>query len=75
MGMVRYTTQVELLLGKAYAAWGHTGDAVAVYEGLIAEHPEDFRGYLAKVRCSKRDVLTMQGVRNVMFWPGKVFET
>uniref|UniRef100_A0A0D9WXR4 Tetratricopeptide repeat-like domain-containing protein n=1 Tax=Leersia perrieri TaxID=77586 RepID=A0A0D9WXR4_9ORYZ len=40
--------QVDLLLGKAYSDWGHIGDAVAVYENLIAEHPEDFRGYLAK---------------------------
>ncbi len=43
--------QVELLLGKAYSEWGgHSGDAVAVYDGLISSHPDDFRGYLAKVR-------------------------
>uniref|UniRef100_A0A0E0Q6R4 Tetratricopeptide repeat-like domain-containing protein n=1 Tax=Oryza rufipogon TaxID=4529 RepID=A0A0E0Q6R4_ORYRU len=40
--------QVDLLLGKAYSDWGHISDAVAVYENLITEHPEDFRGYLAK---------------------------
>ncbi|KAF5741621.1 hypothetical protein HS088_TW10G00625 [Tripterygium wilfordii] len=41
--------QVELLLGKAYSDWGHVSDAVSVYDGLISSHPEDFRGYLAKV--------------------------
>ncbi|GKV26764.1 hypothetical protein SLEP1_g36001 [Rubroshorea leprosula] len=41
--------QVDLLLGKAYSDWGHVSDAVAVYDGLIASHPNDFRGYLAKV--------------------------
>lgn len=41
--------QVDLLLGKAYSDWGHISDAVAVYGNLITEHPEDFRGYLAKV--------------------------
>uniref|UniRef100_A0ACD5TIR6 Uncharacterized protein n=1 Tax=Avena sativa TaxID=4498 RepID=A0ACD5TIR6_AVESA len=40
--------QVDLLLGKAYSEWGHIGDAVTVYDKLITEHPEDFRGYLAK---------------------------
>ncbi|PIN23894.1 hypothetical protein CDL12_03405 [Handroanthus impetiginosus] len=40
--------QVELLLGKAYSDWGHISDAVAVYDQLIASHPADFRGYLAK---------------------------
>ncbi|GLT61762.1 hypothetical protein SLA2020_344440 [Shorea laevis] len=40
--------QVDLLLGKAYSDWGHVSDAVAVYDGLIASHPNDFRGYLAK---------------------------
>ncbi|CAI7858216.1 unnamed protein product, partial [Closterium sp. NIES-53] len=40
--------QVALLLGKAYAAWGRPGDAAAVYDGLIASRPDDFRGYLAK---------------------------
>lgn len=42
-------SQVDLLLGKAYSDWGHISDAVAVYDKLITEHPEDFRGYLAKV--------------------------
>lgn len=42
--------QVEMLLGKAYSTWeGHTGDAIAVYDNIIASHPDDFRGYLAKV--------------------------
>ncbi|XP_038985919.1 uncharacterized protein LOC103705755 isoform X2 [Phoenix dactylifera] len=40
--------QVDLLLGKAYSDWGHISDAVAVYDQLISEHPNDFRGYLAK---------------------------
>lgn len=40
-----------MLLGKAYSSWqGHSGDAIAVYDNLIATHPDDFRGYLAKVR-------------------------
>lgn len=41
--------QIDMLLGKAYSDWGHIGDAVAVYNSLIAAHPNDFRGYLAKV--------------------------
>lgn len=41
--------QVELLLGKAYSDWGHISDAVSVYDRLISSHPNDFRGYLAKV--------------------------
>jgi tetratricopeptide (TPR) repeat protein len=40
--------QIDMLLGKAYSDWGHIGDAVAVYDSLIASHPNDFRGYLAK---------------------------
>ncbi|KAJ4956201.1 hypothetical protein NE237_012984 [Protea cynaroides] len=40
--------QVELLLGKSYSDWGHVNDAVSVYDRLIATHPNDFRGYLAK---------------------------
>ncbi|XP_066389775.1 protein SLOW GREEN 1, chloroplastic-like isoform X2 [Miscanthus floridulus] len=40
--------QVDLLLGKAYCDWGHISDAISVYDTLITEHPEDFRGYLAK---------------------------
>ncbi|CAL5076001.1 unnamed protein product [Urochloa decumbens] len=40
--------QVDLLLGKAYSDWGHISDAVSVYDKLITEHREDFRGYLAK---------------------------
>ena len=41
--------QVDLLLGKAYSDWGHVSDAVSVYDQLISSHPDDFRGYLAKV--------------------------
>lgn len=41
--------QIDLLLGKAYSGWGHITDALAVYDQLIASHPVDFRGYLAKV--------------------------
>ncbi|XP_022148133.1 uncharacterized protein LOC111016887 [Momordica charantia] len=40
--------QVELLLGKSYSDWGHLGDAISVYDKLITNHPDDFRGYLAK---------------------------
>jgi hypothetical protein len=51
--------QVELLLGKAYSEWGgHSGDAVAVYDGLISSHPDDFRGYLAKV-CPNCGITSM----------------
>eukprot|EP00892_Ulva_mutabilis_P003284 jgi/Ulvmu1/1327/UM011_0055.1 len=43
------SVEVDLLLAKVYSQWkGHTGDALAVYERVIAENPEDFRGYLAK---------------------------
>lgn len=42
-------SQVDFLLGKAYSDWGHVSDAVAVYDQLISSHPNDFRGYLAKV--------------------------
>lgn len=41
--------KVDLLLGKSYSDWGHVSDAVAVYDQLISKHPDDFRGYLAKV--------------------------
>ena len=42
-----------MLLGKAYSTWeGHTGDAIAVYDNIIASHPDDFRGYLAKVNST-----------------------
>jgi hypothetical protein len=44
--------QVELLLGKAYSDWGHISDAISVYDRLISSHPDDFRGYLAKVPLS-----------------------
>ncbi|KAI5010860.1 hypothetical protein ZWY2020_012997 [Hordeum vulgare] len=47
--------QVDLLLGKAYSDWGHISDAVTVYDNLIAEHPEDFRGYLAKGAILKQN--------------------
>ncbi|XP_057969109.1 uncharacterized protein LOC131158334 isoform X4 [Malania oleifera] len=40
--------EVDLLLGKAYSDWGHISDAVTVYDNLIATHPDDFRGFLAK---------------------------
>lgn len=36
--------EVDLLLAKVYSQWkGHTGDALAVYERVIGENPEDFR--------------------------------
>ncbi|GAB2268637.1 hypothetical protein Dimus_003590 [Dionaea muscipula] len=40
--------QVDLLLGKAYSDWGHVSDAISVYDQLISDHPNDFRGFLAK---------------------------
>jgi len=41
--------QLELLTGKVYGEWkGHSGDAVAVYNRLIENYKDDFRGYLAK---------------------------
>jgi hypothetical protein len=42
-------SQVDFHLGKAYYDWGYISDAVSVYDKLSTEHPEDFRGYLAKV--------------------------
>eukprot|EP00899_Mesostigma_viride_P002899 jgi/Mesvir1/1260/Mv09548-RA.1 len=40
--------QIDLLLGKAYFAWGKPGDASAVYDRMQKDYPEDFRGFLAK---------------------------
>eukprot|EP00854_Cymbomonas_tetramitiformis_P018747 gene18747-22387_t len=41
--------QVSLLLGKLYSGWsGHASDAATVYDNLITEYQDDFRGYLAK---------------------------
>lgn len=45
-------SQLDLLLGRAYVAWGRVADAAAVYDGIIASWPDDFRGYLAKVSAS-----------------------
>jgi hypothetical protein len=55
--------QVEMLLGKAYSSWqGHSGDAIAVYDNLIATHPDDFRGFLAKVHfCLSPKLLQTKG--------------
>lgn len=34
---------------QVYSQWDrHDGDAMAVFDGLTQEYPEDFRGYLAK---------------------------
>lgn len=36
--------EVDLLLAKVFSQWkGHTGDALAVYDRVIAENPDDFR--------------------------------
>ncbi|CAN1298939.1 hypothetical protein LINPERPRIM_LOCUS24012 [Linum perenne] len=51
--------QVDLLLGKAYSDWGHISDAVAVYDQLISSHPNDFRGYLAKVKQRGRVMIRL----------------
>ncbi|KAH7388542.1 hypothetical protein KP509_16G081000 [Ceratopteris richardii] len=40
--------QINLLLGKLYAEWDHTTDALAVYDSIIKSNPDDFQGYLAK---------------------------
>ena len=38
-----------LLEARVYSGWkGHGKDAEEAYAKVIAEHPEDFRGYLAK---------------------------
>jgi Flp pilus assembly protein TadD len=38
-----------LLEARVYSGWkGHGKDAEEAYARVIAEHPEDFRGYLAK---------------------------
>ncbi|KAK9916849.1 hypothetical protein WJX75_007827 [Coccomyxa subellipsoidea] len=40
---------LELLLGRVYTEWDrHDNEAMAVYERLIDQNPNDFRGYLAK---------------------------
>ncbi len=40
---------LDLLLAKVYSSWrGHDRDALATYDGLIKNRPDDFRGYLAK---------------------------
>ena len=41
-----------MLLGRAYAACGKGEEAETVFDELIAAHPDDFRGYLAKVRTT-----------------------
>lgn len=41
-------TQIDLLLGKAYAAWDKPGDALVLFEGIIKSNSKDWRGYLAK---------------------------
>eukprot|EP00877_Chromochloris_zofingiensis_P008320 jgi/Chrzof1/3741/Cz13g07070.t1 len=45
---------IQLLLGKKCAAWrGHDTDARGAYDQLIGDHPQDFRGYLAKGKFPK----------------------
>jgi tetratricopeptide (TPR) repeat protein len=40
--------QIDLLLAQAYQYWDKPGDALSVYDELIASHEDDFRAYLAK---------------------------
>lgn len=43
------STSLDLLIAKVYSNWrGHEGDAAAAYDTIVKEHPEDYRGYLAK---------------------------
>jgi len=47
--------EVDLLTGKVYTQWsGHNSDALKVYDTVIKEHPEDFRGFLAKGALLKK---------------------
>ncbi|GAQ81986.1 hypothetical protein KFL_000970100 [Klebsormidium nitens] len=39
---------IDLLLAQAYQYWDKPNNALAVYDGLMAEYPDDFRAYLAK---------------------------
>jgi hypothetical protein len=53
--------QADLLLARVYAGWGgHTNDALKVYDSLIAEYPDDFRGYLAKVGAIQTPSLSLR---------------
>ncbi|KAJ3683539.1 hypothetical protein LUZ60_013766 [Juncus effusus] len=63
--------QVELLIGKAYSDWGHLSDAVSVYDKLISDHPDDFRGYLAKGLILKQNGKTGEAER--MFIQARFF--
>lgn len=40
--------QIDLLLAQAYQYWEKPKNALAVYDRLIADYPDDFRAYLAE---------------------------
>ena len=43
--------ELKLLLGKIYSQWkGHDSQALAAYEAIIREDPDDFRS--ARLLCS-----------------------
>jgi len=46
----RMLFRLTCFLGRPILTGGHVSDAVSVYNQLISSHPDDFRGYLAKVR-------------------------
>ncbi|GAQ86291.1 hypothetical protein KFL_002800210 [Klebsormidium nitens] len=58
--------QVELLLAKAYQAWNKTADALSVYDGVIADHLDDFRPYLAKGLLLKQQKQEGEAERNLV---------
>lgn len=63
--------QINLLLGKTYAEWSHINDALAVYDSIIKDNPEDFRGYLAKGILLRRQ--DRMGEAQRMFIQAKFF--
>lgn len=58
--------QVELLLAKAYQSWNKTADALSVYDGVIAGHPDDFRPFLAKGLLLKQQKQEGEAERNLV---------
>eukprot|EP00798_Chlamydomonas_sp_ICE-L_P021866 gene21866-28898_t len=43
------SVSLELLLAKTYNGWrGHDKEALSTYDSVVANHPEDFRGFLAR---------------------------
>lgn len=68
-----FPLQIDLLLAQAYQYWDKPSSAVAVYDELIADHPTDFRGYLAKsilLKQQNREVEAEQILEKVRY-PGE----